>query len=223
MTLNKIIYDVKESIRQYVDDSTIDDRYILYLINNKRSKYIRQDLNNYNKSPDDSIKQSVCLTLQKTTANECGLELDCDIIYRSMDPIPTPIDLHTKPAITRIAPVNIISKPFTFTTRERASNHMESRFNNIPAAFLHTDSHVYIVGADNALRLLNKINVTGVFEDPMELAKYKNKDGDPCFDEDNYNYPIQPRYLDVITTEIAQQLIGSKTIPTDNTNDSKDN
>ena len=53
--VNEIIYDVREAVRQTVDDSDISDRYILYLYNIKRSKYLRQDLNNLLKTIDISI------------------------------------------------------------------------------------------------------------------------------------------------------------------------
>lgn len=48
--VNEIIYDVREAVRQTTDDTDISDRYILYLYNIKRSKYLRQDLNNLQKT-----------------------------------------------------------------------------------------------------------------------------------------------------------------------------
>ena len=45
MILSKIIYDIKESLKEYTDDSELDNRYIIHLFNIKRAKYLRQQLN----------------------------------------------------------------------------------------------------------------------------------------------------------------------------------
>ena len=68
---NEIIYDVREAVKQYSDDSELDDRYIKYLYNNKRSKYLRQDLNNYSKvmfkiyliSDENTLKKKIRLQM----------------------------------------------------------------------------------------------------------------------------------------------------------------
>ena len=64
-TTAEIIYDVREAIRQTTDDTDISDRYILYLYNIKRSKYLRQDLNNLQKTIDISILQTLCMELEE--------------------------------------------------------------------------------------------------------------------------------------------------------------
>ena len=84
--VNEIIYDVREAVRQTTDDTDISDRYILYLYNIKRSKYLRQDLNNLQKTIDISILQTLCLELEEVSINECGLDLDCQTIMRTKQP-----------------------------------------------------------------------------------------------------------------------------------------
>ena len=101
-TIRKIVYDVREALKQYKDDSEIDDRYIIYLYNNKRAKYLRQDLNNFQRTVDNSIVQKLCLELEEVSINECNVDYDCGTIMRTKRPIPKPLELHLKSAITNI-------------------------------------------------------------------------------------------------------------------------
>ena len=93
MTENEIIYDVREAIGQLQDDSTVSDRYIIYLFNLKRSKYLRNDLNNLQKTVDLTILQTLCLELEEVNVTECGLDLDCATIMRTKKSLPKLLEL----------------------------------------------------------------------------------------------------------------------------------
>ena len=222
MTLDKLIYDVRESLREYVDDSNVDNRYIQYLINNKRAKLLGQDLNRQNTIIDEGMKQTFCLNLQRVNALECGVDMGCKYVYRTERAIPEPMDLKNKPAITRVSSVNIIDKPFTMTNRERAVYQSQSAFNTIPAVFYHTDKYLYLIGDESALKLLKKINITGVFENPLELIDYTMESGEACYDVGSFDYPIAPRHIDIVIQEVTKQIAGSKMMPVDDTNNGKE-
>lgn len=227
MNALKLIYDVREALKQYTDDSEIDDRYILYLYGIKRTKYLRQDLNNFQHTTDISVTQTLCLELEVITANQCGLDIECETILRTKRPIPQPIELHTKPAITSVKSTNRISIPFTFTTKEKAIYSKYSSFNKGIFAFLDNDNHIYLVSQLNALKMIECITVTAVFEDPLELMNYTNccgcDDATPCFDLTNIDYPIQAHYIDLIKNEILRDLVQEMKIPEDKDNNSNDN
>ena len=223
--LNKLIYDVREVLRSYTDDSEITNRYITYLYGIKRAKYLRQDLNNYQRTTDISVTQTLCLELEEVPANQCGLDLDCDTILRTVKPIPKPLELHLKSAITSVKPSVKLTIPFNFITKEKAVYYENSPFNQGIYAFLDNDLHIYLVSKVNTLKLLDCITVTGVFEDPIELLSYSKCcgcDDKPCFDEETTNYPLQPHYIDIIKNEIVNELVKSKQIKEDDQNDSTD-
>ena len=222
MTLEKLIYDVRESMKDYVDDSTVDDRYITYLINNKRSKLVGQDLDRQNTTVDEGMKQNFCISLERVSAVQCGMDLGCEYVYRTNKVIPEPMDLKHGPAIIRVSSANLLDKPYSLTSRERAAYHSESPFNTIPAAFYHNDGYIYLTGQDNALKLLNKINVTGVFENPAELMEYTTETGQACFDFNTFDYPIPTKYIEVITNEVVRILAGAKMMPNDETNNGQE-
>lgn len=228
-TVAEIIYDVREMLEQYSDDSDIDNRYILYLYNIKRAKYLRQDLNNFQKSRDNSIMQSFCLSMEKVSSDKCNRDLKCSYILRSKKPIPKPIELHDRVAITRVKPTNRKSLPFTFTTLERAIYYSNSKFPNSIYSFIDTDGHLYVVSNNESHVLIDCIDVTGIFEDPISLKDYKNccdcKDSNEstCFDEQTSEYPLQPHYIDLIKGEIANDLLNKLQTPQDIINNAKEN
>ena len=226
MKLQKMIYDVRTAIRDTVDDTRFSDRYIIYLYNLKRSKYLRNDANNLQKLIDNSVLQKFCMDMEEVSINECGLDYDCDTIMRSTTTIPIPLELHLKSAITEVKPSVKITKPFNFVNKERAIWSQYSPFADSIYAFLDTDKCIYLISKSETVKLIECITVTGIFEDPLELQNYRDccncNTPKPCFDEDETEYPLQSHHIDAIRGEIIQTLIGSLNIPEDKINDSND-
>jgi len=224
--INEITYDILEAVKAFTDDSEIDQRYIIYLYNIKRAKYLRQDLNNYQKTVDNSIKQTLCLGMELVDMTECSVDYSCGKILRSKQPVPTPIELHSKVAITSIKPAQRISLPFNFITKDKAAYIENAPYPNAIYAFIDVDSYIYAYSKSEDYALLDCITVTGVFEDPLSLADYNNccdcGDPIPCYDIDESSYPLQPHYVDVIRDEIIKDILRTYQIPEDKQNDATD-
>lgn len=224
---NQIIYDIREFVKEFSDDTELDNRRLEYLINTKRAKYLRQDLNNFQKSVDISIQQSFCLELEEVSSDECGQDVYCDKILRTKKPLPKAIELHTKPAILRVKPTNKLAGSFNMISRDKAPYLSESKFKNSIYAFIDTDNHIYFLSGSDTHKLIECISVTGVFEDPTDLANYSNccgcseEEKTSCYSEDS-EYPLQPHYVDLITKEIVNDILQVKQVPEDKVNDSND-
>jgi hypothetical protein len=226
--VNELVYDIREAVKAFSDDMELDDRYITYLYNIKRAKYLRQDLNNYQRTVDNSITQTICLGLEEVSLDECGLNYDCGTLLRSTQAVPTPIELHTKPAITKIKPTNRLAVSFNFITKDKATYIDSAPFANALYAFLDTDGYIYVYSNSDSYKLLDCITVTGIFEDPTELSLYtsccacKVTSSTICFDIDTTDYPLQPHYIDVIREEIIRDILRTYQIPEDKVNNSTD-
>jgi hypothetical protein len=226
MKINELIYDVYEAIKAFSDDSEIDQRYIIYLYNIKRAKYLRQDLNNYQKVVDNSITQTLCLKMKEVSINECSVDYSCGSLLRSTQPVPTPIELHSKVAITKVKPITKLGIPFNFITKDKAPYIENAPFNQAIYAFIDVDNYIYAYSKSPDYKLLECITVTGVFEDPLSLQNYNNccDCGDEpivCFDEATTTYPLQPHYIDLIRDEIIRDILRTKQIPEDKINDAE--
>lgn len=226
MRLDKIIYDVREMLNLCTDDMEVSDRYITHLINIKRSKYLRQDANNYQRTTDTAVTQTLCLELETASADECSQDIECDTIVRTKRPIPHPIEGHIKTLIITVKPTNRIDLPFTFTIKQKAIYYENSPFPNGIYAFLDNDYHIYLLSNVDTIGLIECISVTAVFEDPMELASYTNCCGceapTSCFDPLLTEYPLQPHYVDLIKNEIVKELAYKLQIQGDTENDAND-
>lgn len=224
MTIHQLTYDVREAIKQFTDDSEISDRYIIYLYNVKRSKYLRQQMNVMKKSSHLANQQSLCLDTELVSTNECGLDVNCEKILRSKQEVPDLLDLTSRSAISRIAPSDKMSKPFNFVTREKALFVANSPFPNSIYAFLHDDNHIYIVSGKDSIKLIDCITITGVFEDPLSLKNYYDCCGcttaSTCFDEATTDYPLSAHLVDLIRLEIINELLNLDKVKEDKENNS---
>ncbi|MGK2864912.1 MAG: hypothetical protein ACSLE0_23470 [Chitinophagaceae bacterium] len=220
--LKEIIYDVREALKEFADDSELDNRYITYLYNIKRAKYLRQELNNYNRRIDLSIQQSICLSMELVDGDDCGE--DCPKLLRSTLPVPTPLELHTKPAIISVKPTTKIAIPFNFITKQKIAFIDGAQFASGLYSFLDDDGYLYVYSLSSAYKLLKCVTVTGVFANPLELADYPaccdcTAFDSPCYDEMEDEYPLQPHFIDLIRMEIVKELAGLKQLPEDKIND----
>lgn len=219
-----MVFSVLEDLKLYTEDSDLSYEYITYLYGIKRSKYIRQDLNNFQKTTDLSITQTLCLELENVSVNECGLDFDCETIIRSKQPLPKLIDLHLKSAIISIKSTNKLSIPFSFTTKQKAVYNQHSKFKTI-TSFLDNDGYIYVVSDNIETKLIDCITVTGIFEDPIELSKYKKccncDNNNICFDEMLSDYPLQAHYIDLIKNEIVKERIDLLRLKEDTENNSE--
>lgn len=226
-TIAQITYGVREGIKEYTDDSNISDRYILYLFGIKRSKYLRNDLNNLQKTIDNSILQTLCLELEEISINQCNIEYDCGTIMRTKQKVPKPLELHLKSAITNVKPTNRTAVPFNYVNKERAIWSKHSSFGQAIYAFLDDDQYVYLVSESKSVKLIECVSVSGIFEDPLELRQYKNCCGceipKVCFNDLTTDYPLQAHHVDNISEEIIKKLIGRIQLPEDETNNADDN
>jgi DNA-directed RNA polymerase subunit K/omega len=226
MTLDKLIYDIKEGVNQFTDDSEISDKYIIYLLEIKRAKYLRQGLNNLQKTYDNSITQTFCVGLEEVSKDECGINVDCDTILKTTVPIPVPLDLDTGVAIQSVKPTDRLATNFNFITKKRAQFISGARFNKAIYSFLDADGFIYVISGpnNNHYKLLECLTITGVFADPLALSEFVSCCGctspASCFNPATTEYPLQPRYIDLIRDEIIKTLVIKLQIPEDKSNDS---
>tara|TARA_R110002124_G_scaffold281430_1_gene455700 strand:- start:59778 stop:60461 length:684 start_codon:yes stop_codon:yes gene_type:complete len=221
----ELTYSVREGIKEFSDDTEFDPRYIMFLYNLKRVKYLRQDLNNYQKSIDNSVQQSFCIGLEEVNANDCGIDINCNTILRSVKKLPKAIDTHTKPAINRVKPSDKLSLPFNFISKERMVYLNDSPFSKAVYSFLDPDGYIYVISKSD-VRMLDCLHITGIFENPMELQNFSNccncDSPSVCFDDDTTEYPLQLHYIDLIKNEIIKELLVTKQIPEDKENNATD-
>lgn len=215
-TLNELIYDVRERLSVYSDDSNESDEHIAFLIKNFRNTLLQQYMSNLRNGVPINALQVICLELD--VDKDC---FDFDVV-KSKKKIPTTIagtgrnDLHRihSPGSRFIKNINTIDYgrlPFL-----HGGKYIGSQL------YVSVDHFDYLI-AYNTLNnhiLLENLQVEGVFEDPELAHKMSCENNDIDFEETQF--PIPEDLLIPLVTEVTNILRGKKGMPVDNQNNGED-
>lgn len=226
MKLLNLIYSVREAVKEFTDDSELDDRYITHLLDIKRAKYIRQDLNNFAKPIDNNIIQSLCIPLVETSAFDCDIDIECNLLLRSKYKIPNTFITSTKNAILTVRSINKLEKPFLFIDELRLPFVNYAMFPNKIYTFLGSDNYIYVFSNDTSFKLLDCVLIKGVFESPVDLIGLETccedcTETNTCFTYES-DYPLPSHLIDVVLQDVKNELLNIKKVPEDRTNDATD-
>lgn len=225
-SLDGIAYSILNQVNSTLgDDSDLDIREVKREIRKQRALFLRNEYNKNNRSWSDDVIQNLgCVELELADSSECcDLPSDCQI-KRTVLTLPDTIELHNRPAYTRIGPIDSISKKYTLITLEQAPFFGNSRFNQKQIAVFEANDRLYFISKDKALlEFLKYANVRGVFEDVEAAAKFSHCDGSPCY-RDTDKYAMTDWMEAYIKNMIVEMILKTK-LQTfgDRTNDNKDN
>ncbi len=224
VTLNQLVYDLLEIIRPNLsDDDSFDKRQIAFWIKNQRALWLRNELNK-NRTVDPNIVQDLgCIELELADkADCCELSDGCKILRTNVE-IPNTIELHNKTGITRVAPIDKLSVPFSFVSYERAIWSGNGKYNKNHVFAFILNNRIYVISKDQQIaKYMTHINVRGIFEDPEQAARFKHCSGEPCYST-NSNYPVNSWMIDYMKDAIIKlNFATALKVPTDNSNNAKD-
>jgi hypothetical protein len=224
-TKNEIIYDIREGLSKYSDDSNIDDRYIIHKVNTVRNKLLTQSLNNFKGIKGKNVLQSFCTKLEQVDSSTCG-EFSCGTILKSELKMPETLQLVSTQTITRIKPVDILSKKISFINLDRMEFIDGTSFPNSLYGFLDVDNYMYVYSPKGDYQNMSCVEITGIFANPMELENYAKCCDCPtsniCFDPEIDNYPVFDYMINDIVSIVTQQILAKENIPLDRENNSDD-
>jgi hypothetical protein len=226
MKTNELIYAIREKLKAYTDDTRYTDDWLLYLIRLKRAVFLRREYNQLQRTIDPEVLQTICMPLTNVDESECP---DCYsisspecFITRTVDKLPASIELHNRNTVVKIAPVGRFDKPFSIVNKSNFVYAGESRYErNIVFATVDTGGYIYLKSKNPFYKTLEAITVTLLFDNPEDANAFECN-GVACYDNSNDEYPIKGWMADIVITEIVNELANLKQIPTDTTNNAKD-
>lgn len=223
---SQIIYDVKELLNQYSDDSDYSDKHILYLYNLKRSKYLRQLLDDKSRTFDKIMIQSLCLEFEEVDKSICELTVGCTVL-RSKKPLPTLLPVRNRDTLLSIQPSIALSKPFKVIDINQANYILDRPYSNAIYATVNNEGYIYIFSNTPEHKLISCLYINGIFNDPSDLENYSNccecEDKiESCFTEES-DYPAPAFIIDAARDDIIKLFLGSKEqVKEDKNNNSDD-
>lgn len=218
-TRNEIIYSVLDKLKPHLsDDIDISPREIGWEIDTMRALFLRNELNK-NRTVDPYIIQDLgCVEMETADRAECCEVSSGCLIVRSTLEIPKTVELHNSTGIVRVGPVDKLEKDFSFISSGRARFAGNGKYNqNIIFAFLH-NKRIYLVSKNDKVKFIEKINVTGVFENPDDVAPFTNCGGESCYTSDS-QYPINTWMIPSLQDAVLNKFINTLKMPKDTTND----
>lgn len=225
-TINEIIYKVRKGIRATSDDSKLTDRFIYAILKDKRSKYIRQELNKKRLFKSMEFQSLDCVDLTFVDASTC-----CNIktgikIQKSKIEIPEVIDTTNGLAISGVYSLDGQVR-LNITTRNNFISKLSRKFKSNDNQAFFEGNTLYCMPVEQGA-----VKIMAIFENPEEvqvlnLKKCQKDDCSPkddvCISYLDMEFPV-PKYLeDTIVEDAINFLLQSYfKINPDRSNDSSD-
>ena len=222
-SLRKYIYDTRGLLRNHhiVDEDYLTDRMIEFWIVTQRATWIkRRDRAFIN--TDHSLMQTI--TSEIDSIDRSFLPDTLPVMYkilRTSTTIPKLINFESWDGIVSCGPVDMVANRFNHCEYEEAVRSGYGRFNKTQIFSFLMNSYIYLVSKakHNYYNLITRIAVTGIFEDPREVANFAHEDGTPCWTEDD-EYPLSIELWNYMKTEIVNMNIEALyRLPKDKAND----
>lgn len=218
-TLREIIYDIREVLNAYSDDSNISDEHLAFIVNNKRNLLLKQYMSDMRKEIPLEALQTICLSLD-TDAN-C---IENRITLKSNNKVPPTLENSGRSNITNIYGKNSRFLKFTsIIDYSRLPHVSEEQYNgSILYVSIDNKSYLNIYNTQDKHILLEEIEVEAPFENPEEAYKL-SCEYDENVDFYDTQYPVESALVDIIKSEIIKDLLLKFKIPIDEINDGEDN
>lgn len=220
MKAKELVYMCLDLCKEFSDDSSFTEEHVLFLLNKYRSLVLKQEYERQKKESSIENKQSICLNLEavdENINNPCG-----DFMLRSVEKIPTTLEF-SQPQVSTIS---FFSNPMMcYVTPEKLKFVNYNKFlQNIIYCALAPDGHVYLKSSNPQFQYLERIKLSAVFEDFEEASNLScDEEGnqDDC-DIMEKEFPLESYLVPALINDVVKQLLGSRYIPKDSSNDAND-
>lgn len=220
MTLREIIFDIKEIIQSYSDDSSVSEEHLAFIINNKRNLLLRQFLSNLKKPMPKEAMQLICLNLEDDP--NCTEDRK---LLRSTIKVPATMQSTGRSNIVKAFSSDIsLSKYLNVVDYHRFPFVGSERFNTRQIYItVDPDSYLKVYNPKNLHLFMEEIQIEGIFENPEEAYDLScNASANDC-DFFDAQYPIESSLIDPIKSQILNEFTLKLQVPQDTTNDGEDN
>jgi hypothetical protein len=214
MTLNELAYDIMSNVEgtsRISDDSELSIDQVYFKIHTTRSMLIRQDQAKGRSLSDNVMQTLPCLDVIEVDASECcGITSPCEL-YRTALRLPRAIETYQKDLIVRVSGVDITGPSWNYLSLAHLPWAGISKWTKDSTKWFTKGGYVYILNPPP----VTKISVTGVFEDPTDLAQYPSCSGTPCFSNDNDEYPLSSYMVPTLKQLVLEDLMRMRSAPAD--------
>lgn len=219
-TYKEIVYLCLDELKLVSDDSHFVEEHILFLADKYRCLLIKQHYKDIKKEIPDSNYQTICVDLEQTNAIN-GMPCEGPDYMKSAQKIPYMMQIGTQ----KISSLDYFQGNFAYVNNERFKYVGSNKYlKNQIYGTIAPDSHLYLKSSNPQIYYLNKVKVTGIFEDSSKAAELQcpDADGNTTCDVMDMTFPLEEALIPPMIELIVKELSGHAYQPADNENNAND-
>ena len=219
-TYKELIYMCLDELKLYSDDASYTEEHIMFLLGKYRTFLIKQRYSDVKKQIPESNYQTICLDLIEVPAIS-GEPCEGGSYLRSKEKIPFLMKIGNP----RVYPIDYYQGEITYVSRDRMRYVGYNKYlQNIIYASLGPDNYLYFKSFNPQFLYLEKVRMTGIFEDTLAASELQCPDesGNTVCDVLDREFPIEAALVPSLIELVVKELLGAEYRPDDKTNDAKD-
>ena len=219
-TYKELVYMCLDELKLYSDDALYTEEHIMFLLGKYRTFLIKQRYSDVKKQIPESNYQTICLDLIKVPAIS-GEPCEGGSYLRSKKKIPFLMKIGNP----RVYPIDYYQGEITYVSRDRMRYVGYNKYlQNIIYASLGPDNYLYFKSFNPQFLYLEKVRMTGIFEDTLAASELQcpDENGDIVCDILDREFPIENSLVPQLIQLTVKELYNPSRSDEDNENNAKD-
>lgn len=217
MLWKEAIYMVLDELKLQSDDAIYTEEHIMFILNKYRTFLLKQRYSDIKKQIPESNYQTICLDLVEVPAIS-GEPCEGGPYLRSKEKIPFLMKIGNP----MVYPLDYYQGDITYISRERMRYIGYNKYlKNIIYASIGPDNYLYLKSSNPQYLYLEKIKVTGIFEDAIAASDLQCPDDAECDILDRV-FPIEDALVPPMIELVVKEILNAEYRPEDSDNDASD-
>ena len=219
-TYKELVYMCLDELKLYSDDALYTEEHIMFLLGKYRTFLIKQRYSDVKKQIPESNYQTICLDLIEVPAIS-GEPCEGGSYLRSKEKIPFLMKIGNP----RVYPIDYYQGEITYVSRDRMRYVGYNKYlQNIIYASLGPDNYLYFKSFNPQFLYLEKVRMTGIFEDTLAASGLQCPDesGNTVCDVLDREFPIENALIPPLIQLVVEELTKAEYKPEDKENNSDD-
>ena len=219
-TYKELVYMCLDELKLYSDDALYTEEHIMFLLGKYRTFLIKQRYSDVKKQIPESNYQTICLDLIEVPAIS-GEPCEGGFYLRSKEKIPFLMKIGNP----RVYPIDYYQGEITYVSRDRMRYVGYNKYlQNIIYASLGPDNYLYFKSFNPQFLYLEKVRMTGIFEDTLAASELQcpDENGNIVCDVLDREFPIENALIPPLIQLVVEELTKAEYKPEDKENNSDD-
>ena len=219
-TYKELTYMVLDELKLYSDDALYTEEHVMFLLGKYRTFLLKQRYSDVKKQIPESNYQTICLDLIEVPAIS-GEPCEGGSYLRSKEKIPFLMKIGNP----RVYPIDYYQGEITYVSRDRMRYVGYNKYlQNIIYASLGPDNYLYFKSFNPQFLYLEKVRMTGIFEDTLAASELQcpDENGDIVCDILDREFPIENALIPPLIQLVVEELTKAEYKPEDKENNSDD-